>query len=353
MKIEDLARLCVRKLTPYSSARDEFSSGDTGGYTFLDANEAWCDAAGGSVLNRYPDSSQKALRAALSKNIGLPLHNIFVGNGSDEAIELLIEIFCEPGIDEVLVTPPTYGMYRVSAEAHGARVCEAPLRAGFELDRKAIVDAITEQTKVVFICSPNNPTGNVFDHKTVLSIFDEPKFKGIVVVDEAYVEFCPDKSYLKYLASYERLVILRTFSKAWGLAGARVGMALAGEEIIKLFMRKKPPYNVNTDSQVRAQRAVGNVALMEQFRDAVVAERGKVAEQLERIRGVVVFPSETNFLLVKIKGATDVYKKLIERKIIVRDRSKEFLCHDTLRITIGSPEENQQVCTALKEIVEG
>lgn len=347
-KIELLARKCVQNLNSYSSARDEFKQG--GRFIFLDANERFCDPNGEDRLNRYPDPKQTPLRAALSEYNKVPIDNIFVGNGSDEAIELLIEIFCEPGIDEIIITPPTYGMYKVCADAHGAITRVAPLTPEFQIDSKALKDAINHNTKLIFICSPNNPTGNAINHDSVLSIMEMESFNGLIVIDEAYVEFCPDKSFLKYLSSFDRLIILRTFSKAWGLAGARVGMAFSSEEVINLMMRKKPPYNVSTLSQEAALKTVKDSKLMTELRSEIVGQRNKLLEKLSTLSGVQTFNSDSNFILVRINDATKIYQQLIDRGIIVRNRSQELHCQNTLRITVGNADQNEAIFRAIKEI---
>lgn len=349
--IESIARKSVQNLTPYSSAREEFK--ERGNFIFLDANERACDPKGEDSLNRYPDPRQTSLRSDIAKYNNIPVENIFIGNGSDEAIELLIEIFCEPGVDEIIITPPTYGMYQVCADAHGAITKKAPLTEEFKLDFDLLKESISEKTKIIFICSPNNPTGNAINQTLVLSLLEVESFNGIIVVDEAYVEFCPDKSFIKYIFSTDRLVILRTFSKAWGLAGARVGMAFGSSEVISLMMRKKPPYNVSTLSQSVAIEALRNSKVMEDYTAEIISMRNDLSERISSLKTVKVYDSDSNFILVKFKDAEFVYKNLLEKGLVVRNRSKEFQCENTLRITIGNRYQNEALFNALKEIIEG
>lgn len=341
--LDKLVRDNIRKMTPYSSARHEFSGAAS---VFLDANENPFGSPLANNYNRYPDPGQLEVKQKISAIKGVPVQNIFLGNGSDEAIDLLFRIFCEPGSDNVVIFPPTYGMYEVCAEINNVGVKKIPLTTDFQLDLGRIESEIDPFTKLIFICSPNNPTGNSIhsaDIEVVLNNFD-----GLVVVDEAYINFARQKTMIAELTEYPNLVILQTLSKAWGLAGLRMGMAFAGEPVIRLMNQVKYPYNINTASQELALEALEQVSTVNDWIQLVAEEREALKTALGGLPFVKkVYPSDANFLLVQMDDAKGRYKQLAAKGIIVRDRSNVVLCDDCLRITIGTPEENEKLLTAL------
>jgi histidinol-phosphate aminotransferase len=342
--LDTLVRDNIRRLKPYSSARHEFAGSAE---IYLDANE---NAFGSPIdvqLNRYPDPMQTEVKRQTSKIKQVSPDRIFLGNGSDEAIDLLYRIFCEPGRDEVIISPPTYGMYRVSADINNVTVKEVPLTEDFQLDVAAIKSAIDETTKLIFICSPNNPTGNAMRREDMLELAGN--FAGIVVVDEAYIDFSSQPSLTVEIDNHPNFVILQTFSKAWGLAGARIGLAFAIEEIINLFNRVKPPYNLSQLAQTAVLDAMSNQTQVQRWITDALEERNKVAASLSELDYIkCIYPSDANFLLVKVTDANGVYKYLINQKIVVRNRSNVLLCEDCLRVTVGTLEENDQLFAAMK-----
>lgn len=341
--INTILRDNIRNLVPYSSARDEFKGEAS---VLLDANEN----AYGSPLpvpyNRYPDPLQLKLKQKISAIKGVPAQNIFLGNGSDEAIDILYRAFCRPATDNVILVPPTYGMYEVSANINDVSVKRVRLTSDFQLDLEGIAEAIDSHTRLIFICSPNNPTGNSVnraDVETLLANFD-----GLVVVDEAYINFSRQKSFIQELTEYSNLVVLQTLSKAWGLAALRVGMAFASEEIIEVFNKIKPPYNINQASQELALSALERVEEVNSWIRETVDQREKLSAALLQLEIVnYVYPSDANFILVKTTAPRAIYTYLVEKGIIVRDRSKVELCEGCLRITVGTPEENTALLQAL------
>lgn len=343
--IDKLVRDNIKKLTPYSSARHEFSGVAS---VFLDANEN----AFGSPLpvnyNRYPDPMQVPLKEKISQIKGVPSTNIFLGNGSDEAIDLLFRIFCEPGQDNVIIFPPTYGMYEVCAEINNVAVKKVPLTAAFQLDLAATEEVVDANTKLIFVCSPNNPTGNSIERNDIEVLLNN--FDGLVVVDEAYINYARQKTMIQELTEYPNLVILQTLSKAWGLAGLRLGMAFAGQPVIDFMNRVKYPYNINTATQQLALEALANISSVNNWTRTTVVQKEVLSEALLSLSYTEkVYPSDANFILVKMNNARQVYEYLSGLGIIVRDRSKVILCDDCLRITIGTPEENKQLLDALKK----
>ncbi len=344
--LDKLIRPNIARLRPYSSARSEFEGEAE---VFLDANENAFGSPAGSGYNRYPDPMQNELKSRIAEMQIVATENIFVGNGSDEAIDLLFRIFCEPGRDECIICPPTYGMYQVSAEINDAIVREVRLNAEFQLDVEAVFASISPATKLIFICSPNNPTGNVMKRQDILRI--TKSFAGIVVVDEAYIDFAGEPSMTNELLTHPNLVILQTFSKAWGMAGLRVGMAFAGARIIELLNRVKPPYNVSGIAQQAVIDALRDGAQIRSWVITILSERDQLREAIGRLPMVeTIYPSDANFLLVKVARTGDVYRDLIGEKIVVRDRSSVVLCDDCLRITVGTPEENDRLVAALNNI---
>lgn len=344
--LENILRNNIKNLKPYSSARDEFK-GKEG--IFLDANENSFGSPLKENYNRYPDPMQLDVKDKLSKIKGLPIQNIFLGNGSDEAIDILFRAFCEPGKDNALICPPTYGMYEVSAGINDVDVLKVPLLPEtFQLDVENILKAINKNTKLIFICCPNNPTGNGVKWDDIKIIIE--RFSGIVVIDEAYINFARYRSLIPELLNYPNLVILQTLSKAWGLAGLRIGMAFASEPIIDIFNKIKPPYNINSVSQKLALEALSNIDQINSWIKEIVLERDKLMIELQNISIVEnVYPSDANFILVKTNYTQIIYNYLISKKIIVRDRSKVELCEGCLRITIGTKEENKNLIQLLKE----
>lgn len=339
MEIEKLVRKNILALKPYSSARDEFK-GDAS--VFLDANENPFPSA----FNRYPDPHQLVLKKRISELKKISVQNIFIGNGSDEPIDLLIRAFCEPGQDEVIIPQPTYGMYQVSADINNIGVKSVPLTAHFDLDVDAITKAGSINTKILFLCSPNNPSGNVLATDKIEALLKS--FKGIVVVDEAYIDFVTAPSFVQQLATYPNLVVLQTLSKAWGMAALRVGLCFASEFIISVLNKIKPPYNLSGIAQEKALELLLQEDRKNQNVNAILSERTRLIQQLSTLNAVIkVFPSDANFVLVKVKGAKRIYNALMNSGIIVRDRSNVLLCDDCLRITIGTAIENDTLIKAL------
>lgn len=343
--IDTLLRGNIKKLIPYSSARDEFKGEAS---ILLDANENSFGSPLPFNYNRYPDPLQLKLKDKISQIKGVPSNNIFLGNGSDEAIDLLFRAFCEPGIDNVIIVPPTYGMYEVSANINDVAVQKVNLTPSFQLNIEGIAEAINKHTKIIFICSPNNPTGNSInrdDIETVLS-----NFNGLVVVDEAYINFARQKSFIQELLEYNNLVVLQTLSKAWGLAGLRIGMAFASEEIIHIFNKIKPPYNINQASQKLALEALDNIDEVNDWIKQSVKERELLTQALLKLPFVHhVYPSDANFLLIKTANPRGIYNHLVALGIIIRDRSSVILCEGCLRITVGTPLENKKLLAALQD----
>ena len=338
--ISTLVRPNILNLTPYSSARSEFKGKAD---IFLDANENPFE----NGLNRYPDPLQGKLKSRISVLKNIPASNIFLGNGSDEAIDLLVRIFCEPGQDHILILPPTYGMYQVAADIAGVEVRKVPLDQDFQPDVEAICQAAGPHTKILFLCSPNNPTGNLADPAIIRQI--AVQFPGISVIYEAYMDFASTSGSLELLTEFPKLVILQTLSKAWGLAGIRLGMAFAGEEIITLLNKVKPPYNVNLLSQEKALEALENPDMKDQMVRILLEERQRLADALHHFPFVLhIYPSDANFLLVRVNDPDYLYTYLTERGLIVRNRSTVQRCEGCLRISVGTPEENTALLKALQ-----
>jgi len=342
--IEKLVRPHILKLKAYSSARDEYS-GKKG--IFLDANENPLGSTSRKSYNRYPDPYQKSLKKVIGKTNDISPDHIFLGNGSDEAIDLLIRIFCSPGKDSIIVMPPTFEMYEVAANLNQNEVVNVQLTKDFQINTPQALNAIKPHSKIIFICSPNNPTGNSMDKNSILEIISE--FKGIVVIDEAYQDFSPEDSFLKLLPEHPNLVILRTFSKAWGLAGLRLGMAFSDKKIIDLLNRVKSPYNINLATQSLTLKAIKKQGHKDYMVQKLLAERKILRLELSNLDIVEkVYPSDANFLLVKFKNADKIYNYLLRNQVIVRNRSHVILCEGTLRITIGNEKENDFLITVLK-----
>jgi histidinol-phosphate aminotransferase len=337
--IELLIRPNIRDMKPYSSARDEFKGMAS---TWLDANENAFGSPLPTSYHRYPDPMQWKLKQKLSRIKGVPPEHIFLGNGSDEAIDLLYRAFCEPGVDNVILVPPTYGMYEVSARINHVAIKEVPLNAAFQLDLDGIAEAIDEHTKLVFLCSPNNPTGNALDRDDIETILHN--FKGIVVIDEAYINYSQKRSFVQELTEYSHLVVLQTLSKAWGLAALRLGMAFSSLPIIEVMNKIKPPYNINQATQDLVLEGLERLDEVNAWTRQTVEERGRLSEALAAMPSVLhIYPSDANFILVKTVDANGIYKHLVEGGIVVRNRSQVQLCEGCLRITVGTPEENAEL----------
>ncbi len=345
MDIEQLIRPHLRDLKPYTSARDEYS----GSGILLDANENPHGSVAGEHWNRYPDPHHKSLKGAISGIKGVPVEKIFLGNGSDEPIDLLIRLFCEPGKDRILICSPTYGMYRVAADIHNIPVDDAPLTREFQLDLAKVDATLTPDTKITFLCSPNNPSGNKLRRDDMLAVVRNTD--GIVVVDEAYIDFCQEDSLMRYIDHFPNLVILHTFSKAWGLAGFRLGMACSNPEIISYLEKIKAPYNLSGIVQQKGLSSLLNFQKKEAWVKELIAERKRMSQELSTYNCVKhVYPSDANFLLVKFDNAKDALRVFHDEGIIVRDRSNVPGCEECLRITIGTLAENDKVLTALSAI---
>lgn len=347
-----LIRENIKNLAPYSTARHEFSGTAS---VMLDANE---NAIGSPVtldingqherLNRYPDPVQTKLKQRISEIKGIPAEHIFTGNGSDEAIDVLIRIFCEPGLDNIITLPPTYGMYGVAAAINNIKVKEVALNTGFQMDIQAIADAVDAYTKIIFICSPNNPSGNSINRQDIEIILNN--FDGIVVVDEAYINYARQKTWSLQLADHPNLVVLQTLSKAWGLAALRLGLAFASKEIIHLMNNVKYPYNINIATQELALQGLQNVDQVNAWTRDCIEQRSWLEKELQQLPFTQkVYPSDANFLLVRMTGANAIFSYLQQKGIIVRNRSSVPGCADCLRITVGTAEENTMLIKALKK----
>jgi histidinol-phosphate aminotransferase len=344
-QLENLLRENIKNLIPYSSARDEFMGEAR---VFLDANENSLGSPLVKWYNRYPDPLQRKLKESLSRVKGIPPENIFLGNGSDECIDILYRSFCIPGRDNVIINAPTYGMYEVSAHINDIEVRKALLLDDFQLDLVHLENLVDERTKLIWICSPNNPTANAMNRQDIETVLNN--FNGLVVVDEAYINFSRYASFLRELNDYPNLVVLQTLSKAWGLAGLRLGMAFASESIIDIYNSVKPPYNINQATQELALKALEETGQVNDMIKAIVAMRDQLARDLVRLKIVQrVYESEANFLLVKFEDARAVYEYLLKRKVVVRDRSKMELCEGCLRITVGTETENKELLMVLEQ----
>ena len=346
--LNSLLRPHIAKLQPYTSARDEYT-GKEG--VFLDANENPFGSITDQDFNRYPDPYQSALKEEIAKIKGVRPGQIFLGNGSDEAIDLLYRAFCNPGKDNVILLPPTYGMYEVSANINDVEIRKVALTPDFQLQPDKILAAADTNSKILFICSPNNPSANKAKREDILFLLEN--FKGLVVVDEAYIDFSDEPSFTTELDRFANLLVMQTFSKAWGLASLRLGMAFASEELIRILNKIKPPYNISGLTQETVLAAIKDKAKVDRMIQDILAEREFLKGELEKLPFVQkIHPSHANFLLVQIPNANQVYDDLIEEKVIVRNRAKVLLCADCLRITVGTREENVALLEALKKVVK-
>jgi histidinol-phosphate aminotransferase len=341
MNINELVRSNILKMKPYSSARDEFKGAAN---VFLDANENPYE----NGLNRYPDPLAMAIKHELAKIKGVKPENMFIGNGSDEVIDVLIRIFCEPRVDNIVTLPPTYGMYEVSANTSDVEVLKINLSPDFQLETNKILRGVNAQSKILFICNPNNPTGNSLDFDSVIQLITH--FKGIVVIDEAYIDFAKTSSFINQLDKYPNLVVMQTFSKAWGLAAVRCGMAFASTEIIALMNKVKPPYNVNDLTQKAVLKALKKRRQKEKMVKELLSEREKLVERLRQFTFVQhIYPSDANFVLVKVLQPNEMYNWLAANGVVVRNRSNVVLCEGCLRLTVGTPFENEKLLQVMKE----
>ncbi len=344
--LQNSVRENIKRLTPYSSARKEFSGTAT---IFLDANENSFGSPFSVNYHRYPDPLQVEIKNKVAEFENVKQNEIFIGNGSDEAIDLLFRVFCEPKIDNILICPPTYGMYEVSAKINDVAIKRANLTKDFQLDVNLINKTIDKNTKILFVCSPNNPTGNSMKRGDILSLAESSN--GIIVVDEAYINFSSEKSLLAEINNFPNLVILQTLSKAWGLAGLRVGMAFANAAIIELMNKVKPPYNVSQIAQEAVLQAFGNKLSVDKTIKDIIFEREKLIERLVSLPIIIDnYLTDANFVLVKVFDANLIYQHLINAGIVVRNRNNVELCEGCLRITVGTPEENDKLIEALEKL---
>jgi histidinol-phosphate aminotransferase len=343
--LNKLVRQNIKDLKPYSSARSEYSGTAN---VFLDANENSYGSPLTKWYNRYPDPLQWELKKKIAAIKNVAAENMLLGNGSDECIDLLMRAFCEPQKDNIIICPPTYGMYEVYGKINDVEIREVPLLPDFQLNLEGIEAAIDENTKLIFICSPNNPTGNSIDREDIEIVLNN--FEGIVVIDEAYINYSRHRSFVAELKEYPNLVVMQTFSKAWGLAALRLGINFASEAIINVLNKIKPPYNINQATQELAIKALDNLEDVNTMIRETVKEREVLVKELVQLPMVKkVYPSDANFVLAKMDQATQVYNYLKEKGIIVRNRSNVMLCEDCLRITIGTPEQDRQLLNSLKE----
>jgi histidinol-phosphate aminotransferase len=341
--LDSLVRENVKVLKPYSSARDEFEDFDTADMIFLDANENPFN----SGVNRYPDPQQASVKSILAKQNKVNPNQMLLGNGSDEVLDLIFRAFCEPKVDNVITLPPTYGMYGVLANINAVENREVLLSTDFQPQIEKIFKAIDDNTKMIFLCSPNNPTGNSFSEESVTTLLDH--FNGLIVIDEAYIDFSEKESWLRKLEQYPNLIITQTLSKAYGLAGIRLGICYASAEIISVLNKIKPPYNVNELTQKRASERLDNTDLIQSEINSIIMQRSALLKVLLDLKYVEkIYPTEANFILIKVDDANKRYDELIAKGIVIRNRTTQPLCENCLRLTIGTEEENKKLIEALK-----
>lgn len=342
MDLNRLVRKNIQSLKAYSSARDEFKGEAS---VYLDANENPLNGP----YNRYPDPLQWKLKERVSKIKGVEVDKIFFGNGSDEPIDIVYRVFCEPGKDNVVAIDPSYGMYKVCADINNVEYRQVLLNDDYSLNADLLLKKVDEQTKLIFLCSPNNPSANILDKSEVLKVVTS--FKGIVIIDEAYIDFSIENSWLPDLDTYPNLIVLQTFSKAWGLAAIRLGMAFASVEIISYFNKVKYPYNINILTQNFVLEELNKTSLKEEWVKTLIAQREWLNNNLGQVSFVEkIYPSDANFILVKVKDANKTYNSLVEKGIIVRNRNSISLCRDCLRITVGTESENKILIESLKSL---
>ncbi len=344
INIKQLVRENVAELKPYSSARDEYVS-DGSKMIFLDANENPFE----NGVNRYPDPQQRSLKQVLAEQKEVSTKNILLGNGSDEVLDLIFRAFCEPKVDNIITLPPTYGMYKVLANINNVEEKEVLLTEDFEPNSEKILKAVNQHTKIIFLCSPNNPTGNSFSEESIITILGN--FNGLVVIDEAYIDFSKKESWLKKIKEYPNLLVTQTLSKAYGLAGIRLGICYASEEVIDILNKIKPPYNVNELTQLRALERVLNQNQVRLEVSKILEERKSLFTVLKEIPFVQeVYHSDANFILAKVDDANKRYAQLLEMGIVIRNRTTQPLCENTLRFTVGTEEENKKLIEALMRL---
>jgi len=340
----DICRENVKVLSPYTSARDEYVSDGTQ-MIFLDANENPNE----NGLNRYPDPLQRSLKQLWSRIKGVSGEQVLFGNGSDEVLDLLFRAFCEPNKDSIITLPPTYGMYQVLAGINGVTQIEVSLKKDFSIDTKAVLKAFVPEAKLLFVCSPNNPTGNLMDVNDVKILLNS--FKGLVVVDEAYIDFSEQDSFIKLLDQYPNLVVIQTLSKAYGLAGIRLGVLMASKQIIQILLKIKPPYNVNVLSQQKAAERIEQQSLIKNEVATIIREKLRLETALAAVPFVkTLFSSDANFILARVDNASQRYQELLNKGIVVRNRSKQLHCENTLRFTVGTPQENNTLINTLRTL---
>ncbi|WP_426091180.1 histidinol-phosphate transaminase [Flavobacterium sp. DSR3-2] len=343
--INNLVRENVKRMKPYSTARDEFKDFDIADMIFLDANENPFE----NGVNRYPDPQQMSVKEVLVKQKSVKTDQILLGNGSDEVLDLLFRAFCEPKKDNVITLPPTYGMYGVLGNINAVENREVLLSDDFQPQIEKIIEAVDEQTKIIFLCSPNNPSGNSFSDESVAYLLQN--FKGLVVIDEAYIDFSKKDSWSNELDEYPNLIITQTLSKAYGLAGIRLGVCYASAEIISVLNKIKPPYNVNELTQKRAIERLGDTEKIKVEIESIIAQREKLLKELLDVNFVEkIYPTEANFILVKVDDANKRYDELIAKGIVIRNRTTQPLCDNCLRFTVGTAQENMKLIVALKEM---
>lgn len=342
--LNNLVRQSIKTLKPYASARDEYKGTSTD-MVFLDANENPFE----SKYNRYPDPQQDAVKRILSQQKGVSKTNILLGNGSDEVLDLIFRAFCNPNIDNVITLPPTYGMYEVLANINAVDVVKIQLTEGFQPNVEQILEPQNNNSKLLFLCSPNNPTANSFASNRVEQLIK--KFRGVVVIDEAYIDFSKEESWLNRLEEFPNVIITQTLSKAYGMAGIRLGICYASEAIIAVLHKIKPPYNINTLTQDKAIERLLDGNTIEFDVKRIISDRGLLANELYKIDFIeIIYPSDTNFLLVKVDNANKRYQQLLEHGIVVRNRTSQPLCDNCLRFTVGTFMENEKLIKALKKI---
>ena len=342
--LQELTRPNIWSLAPYSSARNEYSG--KAAHVFLDANENPYN----DPNNRYPDPLQMQVKERISQLKNIPTECIFLGNGSDEAIDLVYRCFCEPKVDNVVAIEPTYGMYKVCADINDVEYRPVLLDENFQIEAETLLAACDDNTKVVWFCSPNNPTGNAINRKAIFDVLE--KFQGFVVVDEAYIDFSREDSITKLLDRFPNLIVFQTLSKAWGSAAIRCGMAFASKDIINIYNKVKYPYNVNVLTQRRAMEVLGNVTLLQRHITMILEERQTLMQALAMLPITKkVYPTDANFVLVKVTDADSIYKYLVQKGVVVRNRNRVHLCGDCLRITVGIKEENTKLLSALRQYV--
>ncbi len=344
--INTLVRENVKAMKPYSSARDEFEDYDTANMIFLDANENPYE----NGVNRYPDPQQASVKSVLAQQNRVEKNQILLGNGSDEVLDLLFRAFCEPKFDNIITLPPTYGMYGVLANLNAIENREVLLSEDFQPQLDEIMKAVDSNTKMIFLCSPNNPTGNSFSIENVQYLLDN--FNGLVVIDEAYIDFSDKASWLKKINEYPNLVITQTLSKAYGLAGIRLGICYASAAIIAVLNKIKPPYNINELTQIRALERLSNPTQIKIEINSISEQREQLLKVISEVKFVSkIYPTEANFILIKVDNANQRYGELIAKGIVIRNRTTQPLCENTLRLTIGTEEENIKLINALKSLI--